>query len=50
MAKTYSDRAMKVEQPEREFFFPKANPPKTVMAKNIEEAEEKIKSDNEKEI
>ena len=50
MAKTYSDRSMKVEQPEREFFFPKANPPQTVKAKNREEAEKKLKNTKDVEL
>jgi len=33
---------MKVEQPEREYFFPKANPPITIKAKSRKEAEAKV--------
>lgn len=58
--KIYKDRAMQIEKGDigddgkSLFFFPKNNPPATVLAKTIEEAElilkektEEIKSDNE---
>jgi hypothetical protein len=45
MAKIYKDRAMQVEgsdigKGQSAFFFPKNNPPVTIIAKTIEEAEE----------
>lgn len=45
MPKGYSDRQMKKDAPKegkapkRTYFFPKANPPKTIEAKSREEAE-----------
>lgn len=36
-------------QNEREFFFPKANPPQTIKAKNAEEAAKKLKTPKKKE-
>lgn len=44
MPKRYSDRQMKSE--EREFFFPKANPPRTIKAHSREEAEKKLNAKN----
>ena len=49
MPKKYSDRAMAVEKPEREYFFPKANPPQTVTAASQEEADKKLEANNKKE-
>ena len=46
----YSDRQMKPKRAEREYFFPKHNPPCTVKAKSRKEAEQKLnanKKDNE---
>lgn len=34
---------------EREYFFPKENPPRTVKAQSLEEAEEKLKEFNQPE-
>ena len=47
MGKSYSDRQMKNEakdavQPQRTYFFPKANPPRAIPAKSRKEAEEKL--------
>ena len=36
---------MAVEQPEKEFFFPKANPPRVVKAKSRKEAEKQLSDD-----
>ncbi|WP_350151320.1 hypothetical protein [Nitrosomonas sp.] len=50
MAKSYSDRQMKAEVKEQEFFFPKANPPQTISAVSLEEAEKKLVVLSDKEV
>lgn len=52
MPKSYKDRSMKVEETDSltEYFFPKANPPVTIRAISLEEAEEKLKALNKKEV
>ena len=47
MAKRYQDRQMaSSERIEREFFFPKNNPPVTIRAVSREEAEKKLAANN----
>lgn len=48
MAKGYSNRQMKTDAPERVYFFPKANPPQSVTAKNRQAAEKKLKDNKDK--
>lgn len=47
MQKDYKNKELKGEQiknKEQSFFFPKANPPVTIEAESIEEAEEKLQA------
>lgn len=51
MKKNYKNRAMSTAvgwEALKEYFFPKANPPVTIKARSIEEAEEKLKALNNK--
>jgi hypothetical protein len=51
MGKAMNDRAMRAAEPgeEQDFFFPKANPPVTIRAKTLQEAQAKLEALNKKE-